>query len=53
MDDNATLNEMTINADLLLAENARLAAENANFIIENNRLRRCIEVYENFMGEQL
>lgn len=53
MDDNATLNEMTINVDLLLAENTKLAAENANLIIENNRLRHCIEVYENFMGEQL
>lgn len=53
MDDNATLNEMTINVDLLLAENAMLATENANLIIENNRLRHCIEVYENFMGEQL
>lgn len=53
MNDNATLNEMKTNVDLLLAENAMLAAENANLIIENNRLRHCIEVYENFMGEQL
>ena len=53
MDDNAALNETTINADLLLAENAMLAAENANLIIENNRLKRCIEVYQNFMEEQL
>ena len=44
-------NEIQAELDNLRLENAFLTQFNQQLLFENNRLRNCIEIYENFVGE--